>query len=81
MKKIALMLILVIVGSGLFLMSASARMELPHTGEINVKEEYVNSLGNLGSLALLMVIIALGYCASVLNHGSRVDSAHRNKLN
>ena len=80
MKKIALTLILVIVGSGLLLMSASARMELPQTGEINVKEEHVNSLGNLESLAFLMVIIALGYCASVLNHGSRVDSAHRYKL-
>jgi len=81
MKKIALILILVLVGSGLLLISASARMELPQTGEINVKEEHVNSLGNLGSLAFLMVIMALVYCANVLNHVSRIDSAHRNKLN
>ena len=80
MKKIALILILIIVGSGILLMSASARMELPQTGEIYVKKEHVSSLGNLGSLAFLMVIMALVYCASVLNHGSRVDSAHRNKL-
>ena len=81
MKKTALIQILVIVGSGLLLMSASARMELPQMGEINVKEGHVNSLGHLGSLAFLTVIMALVYCASVLNHGSEADSAHRNKLN
>ena len=80
MKKTALILVLVIVGLGLLLMSASARMELPPTGEIYVKEEYVNSLGHIGSLAFFTVLMALVYCASVLNHGSEVDSAHRNKL-
>ena len=80
MKKNALILILVLVGSGLSLKSASERMELPQAGEINVKKERVNPLGNIGSLASLMVIMTLVYCARVLDRGSRVDSTHRNKL-